>query len=40
MCGLSSVLAIHRVLFEEQVDFVIFWIVALWDQMNTHKPGI
>lgn len=40
VCGLPSMLSIYSVLFEEQVDFVIFWVVALWNQMNTHKPGI
>lgn len=40
VCGLPSVLSVYGVLFEEQVDFVIFWVVALWNLMNAHKPGI
>ena len=40
MCGLPGVFSIHSVLFEEQVDFVIFWVVTLWDLMNANKPGI
>ncbi|TNN48356.1 hypothetical protein EYF80_041435 [Liparis tanakae] len=38
--GLPGVLAVDGVLFEQQVDLVIFWVVALWNLMNAHKPGI
>lgn len=40
MCGLPSMLSIHSILFEEQVDFVILWVVALRNLMNPNKPGI
>lgn len=40
MCGLPSMLSIHSILFEEQVYFVIFRVVALRNQMNSHKPGV
>lgn len=31
VCGLPSVLSVYSVLLKEQVDFVIFWVVALWN---------
>ena len=40
MCGLPSMLAIHSILFEEQVYFVVLWVVALRNEMNGHKPGV
>lgn len=40
MCGLPSMLSIHSILFEEQVYFVIFGVVALRNQMDSHKPGV
>lgn len=40
MRGLPCVLAIYGILFEEQVDLVIFWVVTLRDQMDGHKPGV
>lgn len=40
MRGLPYVLAIYGILFEEQVDLVIFWVVTLRNQMNGHKPGV
>lgn len=38
--SLSCVLSIHGVLFEKQEDFIVFRIVALWDQMYANEPGI
>lgn len=29
MCGLSSMLSVYSIFSEEQVDFVIFWVVTL-----------
>lgn len=40
VCGFPSMLSINGILFKEQVDFVILWVVALRNQMNTHKSGI
>lgn len=40
MRGLPYVLAIYGILFEEQVDLVIFWVVTLRNQMDGHKPGV
>lgn len=40
MRGLPRVLAIYGILFEEQVDLVIFWVVTLRNQMDSHKPGV
>lgn len=40
MCGLPSMLSIHSILFEEQVYFVIFRVVALRNQVDSHKPGV
>lgn len=40
MRGLPNVLSIHGILSEEQVDFIILWVVTLWDLMNPYKPGV
>lgn len=40
MSGFSSVLSINCIFTEEEIDFVIFWIVTLWYQVSTDKSGI
>lgn len=40
MSGFSSVLSIDCIFTEEEIDFVIFWIVALWYQVSTNKSRI
>lgn len=40
MSGFSSVLSINCIFTEEEIDFVILWIVALWYQVSTDKSGI
>lgn len=37
---LPGVLSVDGVLFEEQVDLVILWVVALRNEMDGHKPGV
>lgn len=38
--SLPSVLSVHGVLFEKQEDLVVLWVVALWDQVHAHEPGV
>lgn len=40
MSGFSSVLSIDCIFTEEEIDLVIFWIVALWYQVSTDKSRI
>lgn len=37
---LPGMLSVYSILFKEQVYFVIFWVVALRNEMNSHKPGV
>lgn len=38
--SLAGVLSIHRVLFEKEEELVVFWVVALRNQVDTNKPGV
>lgn len=38
--GFAWVFSIHGVLFEEQEYLVIFWVIALRNEVNANKPGI
>lgn len=40
ICSFPCVLAIHCILTEEQIDLVVFGVVALRDQVHAHKPGV
>lgn len=40
MSGFSSVLSINGIFTEEEIDFVIFWIVAFWYQVSTNKSRV
>lgn len=32
--------SVHGVLFEEQEDFVVLWVIALRNEVNANKLGI
>lgn len=38
--GLPGVLSVDGVLLEEQVYFVVLWVVALRNEVNGHEPGV
>lgn len=40
MCGFADLLSINSILSEEQIDLVIFRVVALWDEMHADESGI
>lgn len=40
MSGFPSVLSINCIFTEEEIDFVIFWIVTLWYQVSTNESRI
>lgn len=40
VCGFPDMFSIYCIFSEEQVDFIIFWVVIFWNQMNSYEPGI
>lgn len=38
--GFACVFSVHGILFEEQEDFVVLWVIALRDEVDADKPGI
>lgn len=38
--GFACVFSVHGVLFEEQENFIVLWVITLRDEVNANELGI